>query len=276
MLAWAGYSDAGALAPNKVWCTALVKNVPGLALEKCLAAALQPGGGQSVQGRTLWLRDVAPRSGTTRLKVLVLGAMHGDEATSSTVVFDWIARAERANDAHIYWRMLPTVNPDGLLRHPATRVNARGVDLNRNFPTKNWIKLSRRYWVTRTRGDPRRFPGPVPLSEPETRWVEDQIASFKPDLIVSIHAPYGVLDFDGPPPPPSRLGGLYLDPVGIYPGSLGNYGGVEKGVPVVTVELKNARRAPAAGEMKLMWNDLAKWIDNQQLRLASAGSKGNT
>ncbi len=54
---------------------------------------------------------------------------------------------------------------------------------------------------------------------------------FKPDLIVSIHAPYGVLDFDEPLAPPSRLGRLYLDQVGISLGSLGNYGGVHQGMP---------------------------------------------
>ena len=83
---------------------------------------------------------------------------------------------------------------------------------------------------------PRRWPGHKPLSEPESRFVHEQMQSFKPHLIVSIHAPYGVLDFDGPSVPPSKLGRLYLDQVGIFPGSLGNYGGVHKGVPVVTIE----------------------------------------
>ena len=91
---------------------------------------------------------------------------------------------------------------------------------------------------------PRRWPGPRPLSEPESRFLHEQMARFKPHLIVSIHAPYGVLDFDGPTVPPSRLGRLYLDQVGIFPGSLGNYGGVHKGVPVVTIELPNAMRTP--------------------------------
>ena len=70
------------------------------------------------------------------------------------------------------------------------------------------------------------------------------MASFKPHLIVAIHAPYGVLDFDGPSVPPSKLGRLYLDQVGIFPGSLGNYGGVHKGIPVVTIELPNSLRTP--------------------------------
>jgi protein MpaA len=89
-----------------------------------------------------------------------------------------------------------------------------------------------------------------------------QIDQFHPDLIVSVHAPYGLLDFDGPPPAPRRLGSLQLDPVGVYPGSLGNYGGLVKNVPVMTLELKNARAVPAA-ELAAMWNDLKRWIDEQ-------------
>jgi murein peptide amidase A len=68
-----------------------------------------------------------------------------------------------------------------------------------------------------------------------------------------------VLDFDGPSMPPSRLGRLYLDQVGIFPGSLGNYGGVHKGVPVVTIELPNALRMPLDAETLQMWLDLLRW-----------------
>ena len=82
---------------------------------------------------------------------------------------------------------------------------------------------------------------------------------FKPQLIVSIHAPYGVPDFNGLAVPPSKLGRRYLDQVGIFHGSLGNYGGVHKGVPVVTVELPNSTRTPLDAEMRQMWLDLLRW-----------------
>ena len=131
--------------------------------------------------------------------------------------------------------------------------------MNRNFPTPNWARDAKEYWEKRTRKDPRRWPGKTPLSEPESRYVVDQIAQFKPHLIVSAHAPFGVLDFDGPTVPPNRLGRLYLDQVGIYPGSLGNYGGVHKGVPVVTIELGSADHLPNEGEVRQMWLDLLRW-----------------
>ena len=72
-----------------------------------------------------------------------------------------------------------------------------------------------------------------------------------------------VLDFDGPSVPPSKLGRLYLDQVGIFPGSLGNYGGVHKGVPVVTVELPNAMRTPLDSETRQMWVDLLRWVSER-------------
>ena len=51
-----------------------------------------------------------------------------------------------------------------------------------------------------------------------------------------------------------------LDQVGIFPGSLGNCGGVHKGVPVVTIELPNAMRTPLDAEMRQMWLDLLRWM----------------
>lgn len=91
------------------------------------------------------------------------------------------------------------------------------------------------------------------------------MASFKPDLIVSIHAPYGVLDFDGPMLPPTKLGRLYLDQVGVFPGSLGNYGGIQNAMPVVTVELPSALRTPLDTDMRKMWLDLRSWMNQTQL-----------
>ena len=137
------------------------------------------------------------------------------------------------------------------------------MDLNRNFPTPNWKRDAKVYWEDRTKRDPRRWPGPNPLSEPESRYFHDEMERFQPDLIVSIHAPYGVLDFDGPTVPPTRLGRLYLDQVGIFPGSLGNFGGVHKGMPVVTIELPSAIRTPMDAEMRQMWLDLLRWMSER-------------
>jgi murein peptide amidase A len=241
-------------------CTELVARLPNVKAPLCAGAQLRPTSGRSVQGRTLHVRDVvAPDA---RIRVLVIGGIHGDELSSSALALHWIQRAtETPSNAH--WRFLPALNPDGLMARPAKRVNANGVDLNRNFPTPNWARDAKVYWEQRTRKDPRRWPGPKPLSEPESRFLHDEMERFQPDLIVSIHAPYGVLDFDGPGVPPPQLGRLYLDQVGIFPGSLGNYGGVHKGMPVVTIELPSALRTPLDIEMRQMWLDLLRWMSER-------------
>jgi len=241
-------------------CREFVARLPNVRPLLCEAAQLKPTEGRSVQGRTLYARDVvAPEA---KIRVLVVGGMHGDELSSTSVALHWIQLAvQTPSNAH--WRFIPALNPDGLMARPATRVNANGVDLNRNFPTPNWARDAKIYWERRTRKDPRRWPGPSPLSEPESKFFHDEMERFQPDLIVSIHAPYGVLDFDGPVVPPARLGRLYLDQVGIFPGSLGNYGGVHKGMPVVTIELHSALRTPLDAETRQMWLDLLRWMSER-------------
>ena len=59
------------------------------------------------------------------------------------------------------------------------------------------------------------------------------------------------------------MGRLYLDQVDIFTSSLGNYGRVHKGVPVVTVELPNSTRTPLDAEMRQMWLDLLRWMSER-------------
>ena len=237
-------------------CAHMVRRLPNVSRPLCERAELQAGPGASVHGTPIFQRDVV--SPQARLKVLVVGGIHGDEPSSSSLVLHWIDQA-LLTPSNIHWRFVPLMNPDGMLKDRPTRTNARGVDLNRNFPTPNWDKEAPKYWAKRTGSDPRRYPGPQPLSEPESKWLHEEMARWKPDLIVAVHAPYGVLDFDRPHVPPERLGRLYLDQVGIFPGSLGNYGGVHKKLPVVTIELTSALRTPQAAEMRQMWLDLLRW-----------------
>ena len=231
--------------------------LPNLSMPLCKNAQLRPSGAKSVKGRPLYMREIGLQQAPIR--VLVIGAMHGDELSSSSIVFHWLSFAQ-ANNQNILWRFAPAINPDGLLSKPAKRTNANGVDLNRNFPTPRWEVESVRYWQVTTRRDSRRWPGKTSLSEPETKFIYQQIDEFKPNLVVSIHAPYGVLDFDGTVLPPAQLGRLYLDQVGVFPGSLGNYSGIHKGIPVVTVELPAAQLTPRDVEIRKMWDDLNTWI----------------
>jgi len=257
-------------------CTLFLERLPGVTQRQCSAARLEPSGQRSQQGRPLFWRDVvppAPGAAADRLRVLVVGAIHGDELTSAALALQWIGLAEKSGRP-VHWRFIPVLNPDGLLAPRPTRVNARGVDLNRNFDTPGWERDAPLHWEKRTRKDPRRWPGPAPLSEPESQFLHAQMDQFRPQLVVSIHAPYGVLDFDGPHEPPQRLGRLRLDRVGVFPGSLGHYGGVQQGMPVVTIELDHALKPPRAAEVHSMWQDLLRWMDTRLLNtdLAAPGT----
>ena len=257
---------ADAIHSADKFCERLLPKLPNVTSALCASAQLRPGSARSVLGHSLLVRDVLPPRAS--LRVLVVGGVHGDEMSSTSLVLHWIAAAQRDPD-RIHWRFVPLMNPDGMLKATPTRTNANGVDLNRNFPTPSWDQEAPKYWQQRTSSDPRRFPGTKALSEPESRWLHDEMERWQPHLIVAVHAPYGVLDFDGPAVAPQKLGSLVLDQVGIFPGSLGNYGGVHKHVPVVTIELSSALRTPQEAEMRKMWQDLLRWT-NLRLRPTSS------
>src|SRR5262252_7163371 len=65
--------------------------------------------------------------------ILVLASIHGDEPETTVVVSEAVRCLPRGD---LQAAVILCANPDGLLR--GTRGNARGVDLNRNFPTSNW------------------------------------------------------------------------------------------------------------------------------------------
>ncbi len=260
---------------DKKYCSGLVPKLPSMTMALCQQLGLKDSGARSVKGIPLMRRDVG--NSDAKMRVLVIGGIHGDEMSSGTTAMQWLDWAVQ-NPVNVHWRFIPVLNPDGFLSNPTKRINANGVDLNRNFPTPNWASETKVYWEQLTKKDPRRWPGNQPLSEPESRFLNAEMEAFKPNLIVTIHAPYGVLDFDGPATPPSKLGRLYLDQVGIFPGSLGNYGGVQKGMPVVTIELASSQRIPPESELRQMWLDLQRWM-NEKVRPENTGavnSKGST
>ncbi len=168
-------------------------------------------------------------------RILVFSLIHGDETPAGSVGRFWLERLQGI-DPRNSWRVIPVLNPDGLKRK--TRTNANGVDVNRNFPTKDWDAKAVEYWKKEAKSNPRRFPGPSAGSEPETRCALKHIEEFKPDLIVSIHTPLKVLDFDGPKVKPPKFEYLPWKSLGNYPGSLGRYMWFERKKPVLTMEMK--------------------------------------
>jgi murein peptide amidase A len=268
--------SAPAAAGLADWCQRLSPRLPGISAAACQKSVLTPSGAVSRNGFPILSRDIAasPQGGKAPLRVLLLGGIHGDELTASAIVFQWMQAMQGPAARSLQWKIAPALNPDGLLAAKPKRVNANGVDLNRNFPTPGWQQDAPRYWAKATGSDPRRFPGKAPLSEPESRWVSDTIESYKPDVIISVHAPFGVLDLDGPAEPPRKFGRLLYNRVGVYPGSLGNYSGLHKQVPVVTIELPNAQTMPPPAEVQRIWQDMLSWVKrNVKPQAAIAGTR---
>jgi murein peptide amidase A len=271
LLALSGSAAAASAGPQSDWCRQLVPRLPQITQSACESAGLVPSGGYSLQKFPILMRHIPAQKkdgATPAVRVMLLGGIHGDELTAASIVFKWLQFMPRPLAQSFEWKVVPVVNPDGLLAAKPKRMNANGVDLNRNFPTPNWAHEAPRYWAARTRSDPRRFPGKEPLSEPESRWLHEEMERFRPNVIISVHAPYGVLDFDGPLHPPHRFGQLHLNQVGVYPGSLGNYSGLHKNIPVITIELPNARAMPSHAEVQRIWQDMLAWIQNNS---ATAG-----
>lgn len=64
-------------------------------------------------------------------KTLIVGVFHGDEPQGKFLIEEYL----KNNDTNGLL-FIPCLNPDGM--QLKTRTNSNGVDLNRNFPTKNW------------------------------------------------------------------------------------------------------------------------------------------
>lgn len=220
-------------------CLAEMKMVAGAELSeemKSACAKVQKiDGCDSVKGAPIFHYD---KIGTAKnpKKIFAKALIHGDEVLSGMVAKLWMERLEKI-DPRNTWRVIPVTNPDGWKAR--TRTNANGVDLNRNFPTKNWSEEAVKYWKTKMKSDPRRNPGTESASEIETKCLLKHLDDFKPDLLISVHTPLGVLDLDGPKmKSPPTFKPLPWTSLGNFPGSLGRYMWADRKIPVLTIELK--------------------------------------
>jgi len=250
-------------SPAEHECSRIAKKLSSISLRECLDLELQISNGVSINGAPILIKEYPPLKNRKPLgRILLVGGIHGDEYSSVSVTIKWLKILDKHHSGLFHWRATPLMNPDGLLQRKSARMNANGVDLNRNFPTPNWKATSKQYWEVRTGKNPRRYPGPTPLSEPESRWLYEEINSFKPDVIIAIHAPYGLVDYDhgGAIKAPNKLGRLHLNLLGTYPGSLGNFAGIQRQIPMLTIELKHAGIMPSPHEINHIWSDLIHWL----------------
>lgn len=159
-------------------------------------------------------------------RILVIGVFHGDEPQGEFLINEYIKRNSATRLLFI-----PCLNPDGKALN--SRTNSQGVDLNRNFPTKNWELTEKNEF----------FGGDNPASEIETRFLTEVIDRYMPELILTLHAPFKVVNYDGPAEEiAQKISEIINYPVEKSigyptPGSFGTYCGIEKNIPTITLEL---------------------------------------
>ncbi len=104
------------------------------------------------------------RLGCGSVKILIWSQMHGNESTTTKALVDFMlfldSDCELASEwkSHFTFLIFPILNPDGAENY--TRVNANGVDLNRDF---------------------------INLSQPESRLLYNTFMNFKPDFCFNLH-----------------------------------------------------------------------------------------
>lgn len=172
------------------------------------------------------------QQGVKACTILFIGVTHGEEPQGEYLInkfMEWLSPHGGKIKNNLLF--IPCLNPHG--KSVCTRGNKNGVDINRNFPTKNW-KLTERNEF---------FGGESPASEIETQFLINVIKNYSPDLIYTIHAPFEVVNFDGPAreiaTEVSRLTGYPVqEDIGYpTPGSFGTYAGIERNIPTITIEL---------------------------------------
>lgn len=181
----------------------------------------------SAQGREIKLLEA--ESSSKSKTVLMIGVFHGDEPQGEYLLEKFIETRKTPCKNKVL--IIPCLNPDGKILN--TRQNSNGVDLNRNFPTKNRKMLEDKHY----------YCGETPASEVETRFMIDVLEKNKPEFILSLHAPYKVVNFDGDArvfaEKISALTGYPVEEDIGYetPGSFGTYAGKERNIPTITLEL---------------------------------------
>lgn len=140
----------------------------------------------TIEGRCVWAFRFGPPAGRG---VFLLSLLHACEWVGALAVLDLAGRiAARHPDLPL--TIVPIANPDGAVRARESAVcgrlrfprgNARGIDLNRNFPS---FHRREGFWAVW----PWYRPGPSPASEPETAGIVELARRVRPAVSLSFHS----------------------------------------------------------------------------------------
>ena len=194
--------------------------------------------GRSRQGNPLQAASI----GGGPYRVYIIGGIHGNEPEGLAAAMRLVDLAP-SEVRGVALRVLRDANPDGTAAN--TRGNSRGLDLNRNWPASNFNRSPSR--------------GATPLSEPETQAVHRDIDAFRPHLLIVFHSiangPF--VNFDGPAGEHAEVfvaaarvkdSRWKVVPRMGYPtpGSLGSYYGVDRRIPILTIEFRRGQDEASA------------------------------
>jgi hypothetical protein len=126
--------------------------------------------GVSEEGRAIHQLEI----GTGHKKVFIWTQMHGNESTGTKAVFDLLNFLQSENPIAeeilntCTFRIIPILNPDGAQRY--TRVNANGIDLNRDAVDRKAI---------------------------ESNLLREQLEEFEPDFCFNLHDQRTIFGVEG-------------------------------------------------------------------------------
>lgn len=169
-------------------------------------------------------------------RVLFIGGVHGNETegiAATAGFFDEFVATGSTGSLNSDLLFIPVLNPDGLIAF--SRHNGNAVDLNRNMPTKDWVKNDK--------GE-KYYSGPEAGSEPETLLLLKVLREFDPQFIVSLHSWKPMFNVNGPAHAyaakmAAALAYEITEDIGYpTPGSLGTYAGWERKIPTITFEIE--------------------------------------
>lgn len=199
-----------------------------------LNAAYQRYGSSVLGAPLLWF----PAPKADKESGLILAGTHGDE-TAAVITLSCAMRTLKAS--HRRHHVVLAVNPDGC--QLGLRANARGVDLNRNFPAANWQSGETVYrWNSvADERDVTLSAGASAGSEPETKALCALIHQLAPAWVISFHEPLACIE----DPLASAAGSWLAEQMALplvtsvgyaTPGSFGSWC-ADLGLPVITAEL---------------------------------------